>query len=409
MLASITAIDLTRPIPAVQVAPHHERLLILARLGYMPVTIVSLALSWHQREVSPEQLRAVLVEAIGPQLWENGLAQLLQAQTDPAEWPPISVVVCTRDRAEALERCLTALKRLDYPDYEVVVVDNASRDQATAAVVERAGMAYVREERPGLDWARNRGAATARHAIIAYTDDDVQVDAGWLRGVARAFADPAVDAVTGLVMPVELETEAQALFERYGGMSKGVRQKRFQRDTLNEFGLIGAHWLGVGANMAFRRATLDQLDGFDTALDVGTPSGGGGDLDMFHRVMAAGLTFHYEPTALVWHQHRRDMAGLRKQIENNGRAFGTYLLKIWQRRSAPRRATLAFTYSWIRHYLLPQVFHSARRKHTLPVWLTLAELRGALDAPRAFRATYANDRRVRQAGMWTGTAAQRSQ
>ncbi|NTW00473.1 MAG: glycosyl transferase family 2, partial [Oscillochloris sp.] len=233
--------------------------------------------------------------------------------------------------------------------------------------------------------------------------DDVQVDPGWLYGIAQAFADPEVAAVTGLVLPAELDTEAQALFECYGGMSKGLQPRRFQRTTMSVIDMLAAHALGVGANMAFRRTTLTQLGGFDTALDVGTPSGGGGDLDLFHRVLAAGLTCAYEPTACVWHQHRRDMAGLRTQIENNGRAFGIYLLKIWTQRSAPRQATLRFTYRWLRHYLLPQVLRSLRHTHALPLWLTLAELRGALDAPRAFRATYAHDRRMRQAHKLTSS------
>src|SRR5574341_2112739 len=117
--------------------------------------------------------------------------------------PPISIVVCSRDRAEWLQRCLASLTKLEYERFEVVVVDNASRDDATARVVAATPFRYVREERPGLDWARNRGARETRHDIIAYLDDDARADPGWLRSLAAAFADPNVSAVTGLVRPAE--------------------------------------------------------------------------------------------------------------------------------------------------------------------------------------------------------------
>ena len=81
--------------------------------------------------------------------------------TDPPEWPHISVVVCTRDRPLALRSCLESLQVLDYPQsrYEVIVVDNASRETSTRELAFQAGFRCVREEKPGLDNARNCGAA----------------------------------------------------------------------------------------------------------------------------------------------------------------------------------------------------------------------------------------------------------
>jgi glycosyltransferase involved in cell wall biosynthesis len=102
--------------------------------------------------------------------------------------PPISVILCTRDRPHALRRCLRALTKLDYPDYEVVVVDNASVGTETAEIVSETPFRYVREERPGLDWARNCGIAESRYGIIAYVDDDAVVDSKWLAAIGAAFA-----------------------------------------------------------------------------------------------------------------------------------------------------------------------------------------------------------------------------
>lgn len=86
-------------------------------------------------------------------------------------------------------------------------------------------MRYVCEPLPGLDNARNRAALTAHGEIVAYTDDDVVVDVNWVRGLAEVFVlDVDVTAVTGLVLPLELETESQALFEEYGGFSRGFNR-----------------------------------------------------------------------------------------------------------------------------------------------------------------------------------------
>ena len=143
------------------------------------------------------------------------------------------MIVCTRDRPGELEDCLTALASLKYPSYEVLVVDNASIDERTAAVAARFGVRYVRESRPGLDWARNRGIRESRYSIIAFIDDDARADPNWLSALARAFEDCQVDAVTGLVAPLELETEAQQLYEfAYGGMGKGFESRHLDRSLL---------------------------------------------------------------------------------------------------------------------------------------------------------------------------------
>lgn len=301
---------------------------------------------------------------------------------------PISVIVCTRDRPHALAGCLQSLARLDYPIYEVIIVDNAPRDDQTARLVAETPFRYVREDRPGLDWARNRGAAEASYDLIAYTDDDVQVCPGWLRGIATAFADPTVMAVTGLVLPLELETPAQRLFEQYSGMGKGEQPRTFRREQMQPGELIAVHHVGVGANMAFRRRVFEISGGFDPALDVGTPAAGGGDLDMFHRVLIAGLTLRYEPTAIVRHRHRREMAALRRQLYQNGRSFGVHLLKIWHNKTVSRWETVLFAARWLGGWLLARLFQRLIGRLDFPLGLVWAELWGALHAPWAYWATY---------------------
>ena len=148
-----------------------------------------------------------------------------------------------------------------------------------------AGVEYVVEPRPGLDHARNRALAQCTTEVLAYTDDDAVPDEWWTTALATAFdEEPDLAMATGLVLPYALDTPGPA----------GVRTPRWLRSrlpaALGERSPGGAgrrlgvgEW-GTGANMAFRRTALEHVGGFDPALDVGTATGGGGDLDAFHRV-----------------------------------------------------------------------------------------------------------------------------
>jgi len=188
---------------------------------------------------------------------------------------------------------------------------------------------YLVEPRPGLDWARNRAIMEARGDIIAFTDDDAVVDPEWIDAVVRVFEeDSRIMAVTGLVAPYELETEAQILFERYGGFGKGLEPRRIypEKGSIAQ-NALAAGGIGTGANMAFRRSVFDNIGLFDPALDAGTPTGGGGDLEMFFRLVLEGYALVYEPRAIVRHIHRREYAHLKTQIRSWGKGFMAYLMR----------------------------------------------------------------------------------
>ena len=174
--------------------------------------------------------------------------------------PTISVAVCTRDRPESLAPCLHAISALCPAPHEVLVIDNAPATDATARLVTEMfpAVRYVREMLPGLDRARNRAIAEAHGDVIAFTDDDVEVDAAWLAPVGTLFAhNPELVAVTGLVLPRELATEAQWLFERYGGFARGFERRWHYAPHACHSAIALQHGntgkLGTGANMAFRR------------------------------------------------------------------------------------------------------------------------------------------------------------
>lgn len=150
--------------------------------------------------------------------------------------------------------------------------------------------------------------------------------------------------------------------------------------------------------MAFRREVLQQIGGFDTALDAGTPSLGAGDLDIFHRIITSGRTLIYAPAAWVRHRHRRQMAGLERQLYSNARSFSVYLMKVWTTRTVRRNVCIRVARWWVARWLFMRLVGRLRRRRGFPLRLILAEIRGALHSPWAYCETYRRDRELRSAG-----------
>ena len=206
----------------------------------------------------------------------------------PTDGRKVSVLICTRDRPDELRRCLASLPQQTLRPREVIVIDNASRDGRTREVALAAGAIYLREERPGLDIARNAGARRATSSIVAYTDDDVLLHPTWLERLVAAFDGPQIAAVTGLVLPAELATEAQRHFETYWSFGRGYLRRDFdaqQFAAAHRGGLFRAWEIGAGASMAFRREVFDRVGYFDERLDVGQ-AGCSGDSEIWYRVLA---------------------------------------------------------------------------------------------------------------------------
>lgn len=293
----------------------------------------------------------------------------------------VTVAVCTRDRTSDLALCLEALSRLNYPNLELLVVDNAPTNNATQELVQTKyrHIRYVREPRPGLDWARNRAIIEAKGEIIAYTDDDVVVDPKWVKALAKVFAENSeVMAVTGLVIPYELETEAQVLFEKYGGFGRGFERKWYRVDRGNKmpWQLLGTGQFGTGANMAYRKCVFSKIGAFDPALDVGTVTNGCGDLEMFFRVLKEGHTLVYEPNAIVRHRHRGDYTKLRSQIANNGIGLYSYFVCG---ASAYREELFSFLKLglwWLLYWHLRRLWITLKHPTQLPRDLVVAEFKG---------------------------------
>ena len=328
--------------------------------------------------------------------------------------PMVSIVIPTRDRAEMLVGCLATLLQQDYPRFEIIVVNNAPRSLATARAVRTHHGAddrvrYVREDRAGISFARNRGIAAARGEIVAFTDDDVRVDPGWLTALATPFVgDPVVACATGLVMPAEMETRAQRWTEEFGGFNKGYEPRvwdlRSGDDLLFPY---AAGRFGSGQSMAFEARFLRQTGGFNTALGIGSPAMGGEDLAAMFGVMISGRRLAYVPDALVWHIHRRDVPSLRRQLFTYGVGLSAYLTGCVVERPQRLFDLLPRVPAGIRHLLSSKSAKNARKSATYPTHLTLLELVGFLYGPIAYARGRVRAAHLRRSGAAKSAAGSR--
>lgn len=391
----VVEIELSQPIQALTGLQGYQGARGLVRLHGIPIAEVNIPLyagccdAQRLSQLILEQHRWAIMQQLlingltAPDALATGIPALLQVPPPPTQHslPTVTVAVCTRDRPTDLEGCLAALCQLRYPHLELLVIDNAPSTDATEQLVSTGypQVRYVREPRPGLDWARNRAALEAQGEIIAYTDDDVRVDPGWVEAIATVFAEqPEVMAVTGLVLPEELETEAQVLFEVNGGFGRGFERKWYRVPPGQKMPwhlLSQPGMFGTGANMAYRRRIFEQIGYFDPALDVGTVTNGAGDLDMFFRVLKHHYTLVYEPRALVRHQHRRDYAKLRRQIRDNGSVY-SYLVANGLRYPEERWTLIKLGLWWVRMWHIRKLFHALVGIISVPVDLVLAEIWG---------------------------------
>ncbi|WP_369052475.1 glycosyltransferase [Kineococcus terrestris] len=332
----------------------------------------------------PGGVRRAAREGLDPSAPAGECPRLRAAER--ADTRSLTVAVCTRDRPEDLRRCLEAIGRLADPVAEVLVVDNASRDGRTRAVAEEFGARCVREPRAGLDVARNRALLEARTPLVAFADDDVLVHPRWARATVRAFAEePAALVVTGLVAPAEFATPAQVLFEAVGGFGRGYRERWFSVAVGDGQVAARAHPgtgdLGTGASTAVRREEVLALGGFDPALDVGTATGGGGDLELYFRVLAAGGLCVYDPAVVVLHRHRASMEQLRRQLRGNGTgAFSIFAGAGGNYGRVQARDMALSSAAWFAKYHGRAHVRSLVWPQLYPPQLVRADSRGALDA-----------------------------
>jgi GT2 family glycosyltransferase/O-antigen/teichoic acid export membrane protein len=432
----VAQVELTKPLRIVPVLAEaarrdHRRALVLVRVHGHPLGTVQVDLRGGSAPAA--RLARTIWDALAAPINEHlsgdghvpldalrphgidasGCRRPLRA---PHPAPLISVVVPTCGRPTQLSRCLASLLALDYPAFEVVVIDNCPPDGSTRELVERLAahdhrVRYFEEPRAGASRARNRGLAWVRGKIVAFTDDDVVVDRLWLAAIAARFdTDPTVACVTGLVLAARLDTAAQQWFEEYGGFNKGFTPRIFDQGDNRVRGAMYPYAPGVfgsGNNVAFRADVVRALGGYDVCLGPGTPTRAGEDLDLLLSVVTGGYRLAYEPAAIVHHEHRESHTELLNQLHGYG--VGLSALLTGQALRSPRQlgAILRRVPRGAAAVLDPGSWKNTKRSSAFPPSLARAEMAGMIRGPFAYVRSRAGSRRrprVRPSGGLLGRA-----
>jgi GT2 family glycosyltransferase len=425
----VATVDLAGPLEDLDCArghgEHYEQAWILAVHDGRPLGMMQIPVG--ARRIPAAELKALLHAHVGP-AWAaaaRGSDDGMRSATLDRPLPRATVVVPTiASRGDQLVECVHRLSALNYPDFEVIVVDNRRApgvgDDALARAAALPGVRVLAERRPGISAARNAGLRAARGEIVAYTDDDVEVDPRWLRALGRRFADDTdAQAVTGLVMPKELETPAQVWFERSGsGLDRAYVALTFE-SAARGHAHAGAFWrhrfqvvrraegqvqtsvgslyatgeFGLGSNMAFRTQALRALGGFDEALGAGTATCGGEDLAILLELLVSGRRLVHDPAAIVHHIHRREVDELERQIRGYGTGLTATLAALVRRDPRHVAGVLAAVPAALRSMASSSAGKRAKQPAGYPSRLVRMELRGMLGGPRAYACSRRDQRR----------------
>ncbi|MGH9254594.1 MAG: glycosyltransferase [Vicinamibacterales bacterium] len=269
---------------------------------------------------------------------------------EPAGRTRVSVVVCAHEAAGTIEECLTSLAALTYPNVEIIVVNDGSRDATAAIARAQAGVRVIDVPKGGLSVARNVGLAAASGEIVAYTDADARVDPDWLNYLVHTLLREGVAGAGGPnVVPEDDAWMAQCVARAPGGPTHVLLDD-----------VVAEHI--PGCNMAFRRDALLSVGGFNPVFERA-----GDDVDMCWRLQARGLRLGFAPAALVWHHHRTTIEAFWRQQVGYGEAEAWLHVRHPEKCSGGRILWLGRIYG-----PLPERLTLRRRRVNTGVWGTAA-------------------------------------
>jgi glycosyltransferase involved in cell wall biosynthesis len=247
-------------------------------------------------------------------------------------------VICTRDRPAGLRATLASLQRQTDQDFGILIVDNGSAPAGPGGLPDLPRVTYLVEPRQGLARARNRALRAVDTALVAWIDDDETADPDWVRRLRQGFAhESAPAAVCGVMLPAELESEAQVRFEQYGGFNKGrgLTPEVLRMGTSSVVSpLYPLPAFGPGGNMAFRTEYLHAIGRFDPCLGAGTRAHGGEETRVLSLLLSSGQAVLHWPAAITWHTHRREMPALRQQFYGYSAGLSAFYASMVRSRPA---------------------------------------------------------------------------
>jgi O-antigen biosynthesis protein len=218
-------------------------------------------------------------------------------------YPQVSVIVCAYNAERTMESCLVSLEKLNYPNYEVIVVNDGSTDRTLEICQQYPYIKLISQPNYGLSVARNVGLQAATGEIIAYTDSDCYADPDWLTYLVITFQTTGLSAVGG----PNFQPPEDSLIPSCVAVSPGCPTHVLLTDDTAEH--------IAGCNMAFRKQVLEEIDGFDPQFRAA-----GDDIDICWRLQDQGYTIGFSPAAIVWHYRRNTVKDYVKQQRGYGKA-----------------------------------------------------------------------------------------
>lgn len=232
--------------------------------------------------------------------------------------PTVSVVIPVRNSAKVVGDCLDSVMKLDYPTFEVIVVDDASSDNTIETVSRYPVKLLSMKEKLGAYEARNRGVDVASGQIVAFTDSDCVVDPNWLRNLLSCYTDERIAGVGGRVLAFKSDG-LLGIFQGLGPQEVFHSQKQVQLNSLNTSRFL-VRGIGSG-NMSFRLSALKELSGFSSDMIKC------GEFELCWRVLNAGYSIIYTPEALTYHKPRSSILGIVQQFYQFGKSQPQLLKK----------------------------------------------------------------------------------
>ncbi|MCC6832591.1 MAG: glycosyltransferase [Thermoleophilia bacterium] len=352
--------------------------LAVVRTGGRAVGTVVL-LADHAGKVAAAQIAASLARF--------GTAPGLPAE--PVPLPRMTVVLTTSGTPDAAVRAVGAMLRGDVAPDEIVVADTGR----SSGVLRRMLADWYPGERirlltcpgAGRAAARNAGMAVAAGDVLVFADDGIIADRDWLRRLAEALVLSGADCATGMALPLEMDTQAHLDLERLTRVPRGYFRRSTHRLADADGNVLAVHpdaLTGARRCLAVWREIAEQVGGFDPLLGAGTAARGGEDLDFVSRVLETGHTLVQEPAAILWHERRAGIRGLRREAFGRGAGYAATVAKrFWE---GPHRSDVVRGIpDALRDLMAPA---RAARRGAAPGALEACQVAGVLFGPFAFAA-----------------------
>ncbi|HEY3928662.1 MAG TPA: glycosyltransferase [Candidatus Koribacter sp.] len=305
----------------------------------------------------------------------NSISSNISGREVATELLTVTVAVPTRDRPAQLERCLRALRELEFQRFELLVANNGLGEEIIKELCSEFGARYLRVDNPGLNIARNRAALACTSDVVAYLDDDAVVEPGWLPSLLLDFKDPKVMAVTGRVDPIRTDTEAARISALFmSSLADPARRVVLDKECDDWFARANFGGVGIGCNMALRRSAWTTWGGFDARLDRGAAIAGWGEHFAFFELIDQGFRVVHTPASAVQHGEPESLEQVRSAYLRDLRAVSAYMAMLFAEFPQHRRALWDFCMARFRKSPRPWRSRVEAPRRLVPRWRSLLAL-----------------------------------